>query len=116
EDDRLGWLETGQRVMRRAPLVSDRIADARIRNLLDLGCDVADLAGPKRGDLQHLRPEDADAVDFVNGVRRHHPNPRALLERPVDHADKDDDAEIGVVPGIDEEGLKRRRLIALWRR
>ena len=116
ENDRLRRFESRQRIVRGAPLVGDRVADARVGNLFDLRGDIADLARAKRGDLNHLRPENPDAIDFVDGVRGHHADARALLERPVDHADEDDDAEIGVVPGIDEEGLERGGLVALGRR
>ena len=33
--------------------------------------------------------------------------------RAVDDADQDDDAEIGIIPAIDEKRLQRRRLVAL---
>jgi hypothetical protein len=87
----------------------------RVRDLFDLGGDVADLARPKRGDFHHLRPEDPDTIDFVDGVCGHHADARALFKRPVDHANKDDDAKISVVPGIDEERFKRSGLVALGR-
>ena len=115
EDDRLRWLKSRQRVMRGVPLVSDRVADARVCDLLDLGGDVADLARAERGDLRHFRAKNPDAIDLVDGVRGHHADAGALLERPVNHANEDDDAEIGVVPGVDEERFKRRGLIALGR-
>src|SRR3546814_8388810 len=38
-----------------------------------------------------------------------------FFQHAVDHADKDDDAEIGVVPAVDEHRDERRRGIALWR-
>ena len=39
-----------------------------------------------------------------------------LLDEAVDHPHQHDDAEIGVVPGIDQQRLQRRRLVALRRR
>ena len=44
EDDRLGRLEAGQRLSRWAAVVGDRVADAGVGHLLDLGGEVADLA------------------------------------------------------------------------
>ena len=77
EHDRLRRLEAGQRVgASGASLVGDRVADAGVRDLLDLGGDVADLARPELGDLRHLRPEHADAVDLVSRVRAHHADAR----------------------------------------
>ena len=116
EDDRLGRLEARQRVRRRAAVVGDRVADAGVGHLLDLGGDVADLAGSEAVDFRHLGLEDADPVDLVGRVRPHHADAHALLEEAVDHPHQHDDAEIGVVPGIDQERLQRRRLVALRRR
>ncbi len=50
-----------------------------------------------------------------DGVRAHHADARPLPEGPVYDADQDDDAEISVVPGIDQEGLQGSRLVALGR-
>ena len=115
EHDRLRRLEAGQRLGGRATVISDRVADAGVGDLLDLGGDVADFAGTEFGGLGHFRTEDADAVDLVDGVRGHHADAPALPEGPVYDPDQDNHAEIGVVPGIDEQGLERRRLVALGR-
>ena len=40
----------------------------------------------------------------------------ALLQHAVDHADQDDDAEIRVVPAVDQHRLERRVGVALGRR
>ena len=116
EHHRLSRLEAGQRLGRRAPVVSDRVADAGVRHLLDLGGDVADLSGAERIGLGHLGAEDPDPVDLVGRARPHHADPHALLDRPVDHPDQHDDAEIGVVPAVDQQRLERRGLVALRRR
>ena len=116
EHHRLRRLEAGQRLGRRAPVVGDRVADAGVGDLLDLGGDVADLAGAELGGLGHLGAEDADAVDLVGRARAHHADAHAPLDRPVDHPHQHDDAEIGVVPGVDQQRLQRRRLVALRRR
>src|SRR3546814_13161234 len=52
----------------------------------------------------------------MDSARLHELDLLALLQRAVDHADKDDDTEIGVVPAIDEHRLERRVRIALGRR
>jgi hypothetical protein len=38
----------------------------------------------------------------------------ALADRAVDHADQDDDAEIGVVPAVDQHRLSAARRGRLW--
>ena len=72
--------------------------------------------GPSCADVAHLGREDADAVDRVASVRAHHPDGHALLQHAVDDAHQHDDAEIGVVPAIDQQRLQRRALVALRRR
>ena len=64
--------------------------------------------GPKLRPVEELRREDADLVDLVGGAGPHHADLHALLEHAVDDADQHHDAEIGVVPGVDEERLQRR--------
>ena len=76
EHDRLGRLEAWQRLGGRATVVGDRVADAGVGDLLDLRRDVADLARAEFGGLGHLRAENADAVDLVDGVRGHHADAR----------------------------------------
>ncbi len=116
EDDGLRRLEARQRLGARPLLVGDRIADARIGDLFDLRRDEADFARPQHLRIEHLRPEDADPVDLVMGVRAHHQDLLMLLHRAVDDANHDDDAEIGIIPAIDQQRLQGRRLIALRRR
>jgi hypothetical protein len=58
----------------------------------------------------------ADAVDQVGGAGLHELDLLALADRAVDDADEDDDAEIGIVPAVDEHRLQRRGGIALRRR
>ncbi len=75
------------------------ISPAReLRQLLDLGAHAA------------------DAVDQVGRARGHELDLLALLQDAVDHADQDDDAEVGVVPAVDEHRLQRRVAVALGRR
>ncbi len=74
--------------------------------------DEADLAGAEAVDGQHLRREHADALDLVFGVRAHHADGLALGQHAVDDAHQNHDAEIGVVPAIDQQRLQRRLLAA----
>src|SRR3546814_5965108 len=76
----------------------------------------ADLARAKRVERLDLGSEATHAIDQMDSARLHELDLLALLQRAVDHADKDDDAEVGVVPAIDEHRLERRVRIALGRR
>ena len=76
----------------------------------------ADLAGAELVDRRQLRREHADAVDFVGRVGAHHADALALLQDAVDDAHQHDDAEIGVVPAVDQQRLERRVAVALRRR
>ncbi len=116
EDDGLRRLEAGQGSGAGLLVVGDRVADARVGHLLDLRGDEADLAGAEHGHVLHLGPEDADLVHLVMGARAHHLDLLALLERAVEDAHQHDDAEIGVVPAVDQQGLQRRLLVAGGRR
>ncbi len=69
EDDGLRRLEARQRFGAGLFLVGDRVADAGVGDLLDLRRDEADLAGAEFAGIDHFRPEDADAVDLIMGVR-----------------------------------------------
>ena len=50
------------------------------------------------------------------GAGAHHADVLALLQHAVDDADQHDDAEIGVVPAVDQHGLQRLGGVALARR
>ena len=116
EHHRLRRLEAGQRLGAGLLVVGDGVADAGVGHLLDLRGDEADFAGTKRRDILHFGLEDADLVDLVMGVGAHHLDLLALLQRSVEDAHQHDDAEIGVVPAVDQQRLQRRVLVALGRR
>ena len=116
EDDRLHRLKTRQGLARRAAVFGDRVADPAIGDGLDAGGDKADLAGAelRRGDS--LGREDADALDLMCGAGCHQPDLLASSELAVLDPHEDDDAEIGIVPAVDEQGLQGRGRVALRRR
>jgi hypothetical protein len=101
----LHFLETGQRLSGGALGVGDGVADAGLCDFLDLGGDDADLARRDFGEDLELGPHAADAIDQMLGAGGHELDFLALFDDAVDHADQDDDAEIGVVPAVDEHGL-----------
>ena len=102
-------LEARQHVGDRLPVVGDGVADAGVGHFLDRGGDEADLAGAEFVDLRHLRREEADALDVIGGVGAHHADALALLHHAVDDAHQHHDAEIDVVPAIDQQRLQRGR-------
>jgi hypothetical protein len=116
EDHRLHLLEAGQRLGGGAAGVGDGIADAGLGDLLDLGGDEADLARLERIQRLDLGAEGADPVDQMGGAGGHEPDLLALADRPVDHADQDDDSEIGVVPAVDQHRFEGRAAVAFGRR
>ena len=116
EHHRLDFLEARQRLGGGPLDVGDRVADRGLRDFLDLRGDEADFAGGELGQLLDLRGEAADPVDQMLRAGRHELDLLALLDDPVDDADQDDDAEIGVVPAVDQHRLQRRVAVALGRR
>ena len=62
-----------------------------------------------------LGPHTADAVDQMLGAGGHELDLLALFDDAVDDADQDDDAQIGVVPAVDQHGLERRGAVSLGR-
>jgi hypothetical protein len=107
EDHRLDGLKPGSG-RRRAAVVGDGVADAGLGDVLDLRGDEADLAGAELAELLDLGAEHADPVDQMAGAGGHEADLLALADDAVDHPDQDDDAEIGVVPAVDQHRLQRR--------
>ena len=116
EHDRLHRLEAGQGRGGGAAVLGDRVADAAIGDGLDAGGDEADLARPQRIDRNALWGEDADPLDGVHGTGRHQPDFLPGLQRAVLDPHQNDDAEIGVVPAVDQQCLERRCGVARGRR
>ena len=108
-------LKPGSASRGRALVLGDGVADAGVGHFLDRGGDEAELAGAELVDGEHLGREHAGALDRIFGAGAHHADGLALLQHAVDDAHQHDDAEIGVVPAIDQHGLQRlgaRRLRA----
>src|SRR3546814_5657695 len=100
----LDFLEPRQRRGSRLLRVGDRIADRGLRDFLDLRGDEADLARLKLGQLFDLGPHAADAIDEMRRPGLHELDLLAFLERAFHHPHEDDDAQIRIVPAIDEIG------------
>ena len=116
EHHRDGRPKAGQRVGHRLAVVRDRVADAGVGHLLDRGGEEADLAGAEFVRRRQLGREHADAVDVVGCAGPHHADALALFQRAVDDAHQHDDAEIEVIPAVDEERFERGVAVALRRR
>ncbi len=72
--------------------------------------------GPSRSISRGLGGEDADAVDLVRGAGAHHPDLLAFDDLTIPDPQQDHDAEIGVVPAVDQQRLERGFGIAPGRR
>ena len=92
--------------------MGDRVADAGVADLFDRRGQEAHFAGAQFVDVLHLGCEDAELVDAVLAAGRHHLDLVAFAHLAVDHADQDDDAEIGVVIAVHQHGLERRVRVA----
>ena len=119
EHHRLRGFETRQGGGGGLFLVRDRIADTGVANLLD-GCgENADLARPQFRDVLHRRRQHRQLVQPVGGAGLHHLDLIALADGAVHDPDHHDDAQIAVIPGIDQHrlqgrvGISRRRGQAL---
>ncbi len=108
-------LEAGQRRVRAVAFVGDGVANLGVGNLLDRGGHEPDFSGAQDFNRLLLGREHADAIHLVGRVRGHQPDALAFFQLAVDNADEDDDAEIEVVPGIDQQRLQRRIRLALGR-
>ena len=116
EHHRNGRAEAGQHFGDGFAVVGDGVADAGVGDLLDRRGDGADLARAELVDRRQLRREHAGAVDVIGRVGPHHADALALLQGAVDDAHQHDDAEIGVVPAVDQQRLQGRVAVALRRR
>ena len=63
-----------------------------------------------------LRAEDADAVELIRTTRGHHLDLLALLHHAVFDAHENHNAQVRVVPAVDQHGFQRLFRITLgWR-
>ena len=67
---------------------------------------------PSSSTGHRLRREDADLQRLVVLPLGHQPDLHARPDHAVDHADDDDHAAVGVVPGVEDQRLERRVGIA----
>ena len=116
EHHRLHFLEACERLGRWPGRLGNRIADLRIAHALDSGDHKPHFPDAQRVDHDRFWRENADLLHVVVSALRHQTNLRLRPHLAVDNPDEDDDAAIGIVPGIEDEGLERRRRIPRRRR
>ena len=109
-------LEAGQGRGRAAAFIGDGVADLGVGHLLDLGGDEADFARPQFFHGDALGREDADLFHLIDGIGGHHADFLALLQFAINDAHQNDDTQISIVKGIDQQRLQRRIQRALGRR
>ena len=116
EHHRLHVLVARQRLGGRPPLGGERVADAQLRDLLEAGDHVADLARGQRLERPHRRRHRADLLRLEARAERHRAQLLARMERAVDDADERDDAAVLVVRRVEDERARRRVGLAGGRR
>ena len=92
----------------------DRVADLRLMHVLDACGEVADLTGLQL--LRRLQTQRAHQATFEHlerCARRHHLDLHAGLDRALLQAHVDDNAAVGVVIAVENEGLQGRVRVAL---
>ena len=112
EDDGLGRPEARQRRVGRLAVVGERVAYPGVGDLLDGGGDEADLPRAELVDDQGLGRHHPDAVDMVRRPGAHEADLLALADGAVLDPDQGDDAEVGVVPAVDDQRLEHGAGIA----
>jgi hypothetical protein len=109
-------LNPGSGLACRAVQQRQGIADLGRLQFLDARDDVADLAGAQGIARHRLRGEHADLFAQVLSAVAIRQKPVLRAQRAVNHAHQHDHADVVVEPGVDDQGLERRRRIALGRR
>ena len=107
----------GQRLGGGAVGLGDGVADTGIRNLLDGGGEVADLA---RAQLLLRRQAERQHIAAFEHLKlrsgRHHLDLHARTDGTIEQAHIDDNALVGVVLAVEDEGAERRVRVAHGRR
>ena len=107
-DHRPGVAIAAERFAGRLGGVGDGVADARLADVLHPGDQVADLADAQALGRFRFGRDDADLHQLVGRTRRHHLDPLARGEVPVDHPDVGDHAAVDVVHGVEDHRSRRR--------
>ncbi len=112
----LGRRKPRQGLSRAAFFVRNGVAHLGVAHPFYAGRQKADLARAKAAHMIHLGPKHANPVDAIGGTGVHHADAVAFFQHPVDDADQNDNAKIGVVPAVNQHGFQGRVCIARGRR
>ena len=112
-DHREHVLVARERFFGRISGIGKRIADLHVANRLHVGEHVADHAFGEFRARVAAHAECTDFRDYIFAARLHHADFHARLECAFDDADVVDDATVGIVNGVKDEGLERLAGIAL---
>ena len=107
EDHRLDVREARKGVLGGVIPMGDGVADLGICQALDGTDEVADLSSPEHLTVHHLWGEDPQAGDFVVRAGLHELD--AILDPNLTllDADEHNDTDVGIEPGVDNEGLQQ---------
>lgn len=87
-----------------------------VANAFDAGGNEADLAGAEFFDVLHFWGKNTDLINGINCVIGHHADLHFFADNAVMNPNQNDDAEIAVIPTVNQQGFQRRIYIADRRR
>ena len=115
-DHRLRIAIAAEGLLGRLDRIGDGVADPGLADVLHAGDQVADLADAEPVGRLRLGRDDADLEQFVGRAGRHHLDPLARGELPVDDADVGDHAAVDVVDRVEDHRARGRVGVAdRWR-
>jgi hypothetical protein len=106
EDHGLDLFEARQRLDRGIRVFGDRVADLGIGDIFDIGNKEANFPGLQLVDLHRLRREDAERFCVKGRAIPHQTDSLTLTQGSLKDAGENDDAAVGVEPGIENQGLQ----------
>ena len=87
-----------------------------VGDVFDVGDDESDFAGDEFADVDRLGREHAEAFDVEDAAVRPEADFLSLADRAFEDADEDDDAAVGIEPGVEDQGLQAVVGVTLGRR
>ena len=114
EDDGFDVFESGEHFGGAAFFEGNRIADAGFGDDFHARDNVADFAGVELLARDLFELHFAEFFDFIRCAGRHHADAVAGFDFAVEEAHVDDDTAIGIVEGVEDEGLERFCAVSAW--
>ncbi len=106
KNHRLNFFKSRKRLNRRPVIIRDRVADLRIRDVLDIRDDESDFACDQFLDLYRLRRERAERFHLKNPSIRPQPNLLPLAQPALEYTSQNHNPSIRIEPRIKEQRLK----------